>query len=73
MSLKRRESLTQSGGLRVAADDPHLVSLGGGRLSTAVTIHQLPIGKHNIYYIPNNYTTCGCTSLCKWTTALSAT
>lgn len=29
----------------VAANDPHLVSLGGGRLSTAVTIHNIPIGK----------------------------
>lgn len=38
------------GGLRVAADDPHLVSLGGGRLSTAVTIHQLPVGKCIIYW-----------------------
>ncbi|XP_013103114.2 pleckstrin homology-like domain family B member 1 [Stomoxys calcitrans] len=28
----------------VAANDPHLVSLGGGRLSTAVTIHNIPIG-----------------------------
>ena len=30
--------------LRVAANDPHLVSLGGGRLSTAVTIHNIPVG-----------------------------
>lgn len=45
MSLKRRDSTNQGGGLRVAADDPHLVSLGGGRLSTAVTIHQLPVGE----------------------------
>ena len=44
MSLKKKDS-QQLGGLRVAADDPHLVSLGGGRLSTAVTIHHLPIGK----------------------------
>ena len=30
----------------VAANDPHLVSLGGGRLSTAVTIHNIPIGTY---------------------------
>lgn len=29
----------------MAAGEPHLVSLGGGRLSTAVTIHHLPIGE----------------------------
>lgn len=47
MSLKRKEFQTQQQqqGLRVAAGDPHLVSLGGGRLSTAVTIHHLPIGE----------------------------
>lgn len=44
MSLKKKDPM-QPGGLRVAADDPHLVSLGGGRLSTAVTIHHLPIGR----------------------------
>lgn len=44
MSLKKKDP-SQPGGLRVAADDPHLVSLGGGRLSTAVTIHHLPIGE----------------------------
>lgn len=43
MSLKIKDPLAQ-GGLRVASEDPHLVSLGGGRLSTAVTIHHLPIG-----------------------------
>ncbi|XP_075166215.1 uncharacterized protein LOC142238424 [Haematobia irritans] len=32
----------------VAANDPHLVSLGGGRLSTAVTIHNIPIGDTTI-------------------------
>lgn len=46
MSLKKKDP-SQQGGLRVATDDPHLVSLGGGRLSTAVTIHHLPIGKKN--------------------------
>lgn len=45
MSLKKKDTLQPGGGLRVAADDPHLVSLGGGRLSTAVTIHHLPVGK----------------------------
>lgn len=45
MSLKKKDTLQPGGGLRVATDDPHLVSLGGGRLSTAVTIHHLPIGK----------------------------
>lgn len=46
MSLKKKDSVQPTGGLRVAADDPHLVSLGGGRLSTAVTIHNLPIGEY---------------------------
>lgn len=45
MSLKRKDP-SQTGGLRVATDDPHLVSLGGGRLSTAVTIHHIPIGEY---------------------------
>lgn len=45
MSIRRKES-THQGGLRVATDDPHLVSLGGGRLSTAVTIHHLPLGTY---------------------------
>ena len=40
MSLTKKDP-----SLRVAANDPHLVSLGGGRLSTAVTIHYIPIGK----------------------------
>jgi hypothetical protein len=50
MSLKKKDSQS-SGGLRVAADDPHLVSLGGGRLSTAVTIHNIPIGKVVCYLL----------------------
>lgn len=50
MSLKRKDS-SQQGGLRVATDDPHLVSLGGGRLSTAVTIHHLPIGKYILFIL----------------------
>lgn len=49
MSLQRKDPLSQ-GGLRVASEDPHLVSLGGGRLSTAVTIHHLPIGSFNIFF-----------------------
>jgi hypothetical protein len=31
--------------LKVQTDTPHLVSLGGGRLSTAVTLHPLPQGE----------------------------
>ncbi|KAL8596284.1 hypothetical protein ACOMHN_021323 [Nucella lapillus] len=30
--------------LRVHTEEPHLVSMGGGRLSTAVTILSLPLG-----------------------------
>lgn len=38
--------LTESGGraLKLQTDTPHLVSLGGGRLSTAVTLHPIPQG-----------------------------
>lgn len=49
MSLKRKDYQAQQQGLRVAAGEPHLVSLGGGRLSTAVTIHHLPIGEFIVY------------------------
>lgn len=34
-----------SRGLKVRSDKPHLVSLGGGRLSTAVTLLPLDEGK----------------------------
>lgn len=34
--------------LKVHTDTPHLVSLGGGRLSTAVTLHPLPEGRTTI-------------------------
>lgn len=39
--------LTESGGraLKLQTDAPHLVSLGGGRLSTAVTLHPIPSGR----------------------------
>ncbi|KAF5299690.1 hypothetical protein FQA39_LY11485 [Lamprigera yunnana] len=39
--------LTESGGraLKLQTDTPHLVSLGGGRLSTAVTLHPIPPGR----------------------------
>lgn len=48
MSLKKKDP-----SLRVAANDPHLVSLGGGRLSTAVTIHYIPIGDMTIGSSPS--------------------
>ncbi|CAL1264466.1 unnamed protein product [Larinioides sclopetarius] len=39
-------SISESGrSLKVQTEGPHLVSLGGGRLSTAVTIHPLPEGR----------------------------
>ena len=31
--------------LRFQTEEPHLVSMGSGRLSTAVTIHPLPVGQ----------------------------
>ncbi|BFG01180.1 myb-like protein P [Drosophila madeirensis] len=43
MSLTKKDP-----SLRVAASDPHLVSLGGGRLSTAVTLHYIHIGDTTI-------------------------
>lgn len=38
-----------SRGLKVRSDKPHLVSLGGGRLSTAVTLLPLDEGKFTVY------------------------
>jgi len=32
--------------LRVQTETPHLVSMGSGRLSTAVTLHPLPEGRY---------------------------
>ncbi|CAD7087535.1 unnamed protein product [Hermetia illucens] len=52
MSLKKKDP-NASGGLRVTANDPHLVSLGGGRLSTVVTIHYIPIGSTTIGSSPS--------------------
>ncbi|KAH8266728.1 hypothetical protein KR018_000774, partial [Drosophila ironensis] len=48
MSLKKKDP-----SLRVVASDPHLVSLGGGRLSTAVTLHYIHIGDTSIGSAPN--------------------
>lgn len=49
LSLRSQMSLTKKDpSLRVAASDPHLVSLGGGRLSTAVTIHYIHVGEYNL-------------------------
>ena len=39
--------------LKVQTDTPHLVSLGGGRLSTAVTLHPLPLGENTSSDFPN--------------------
>ncbi|KAM8720557.1 hypothetical protein ACLKA7_006577 [Drosophila subpalustris] len=54
MRASRAMSLTKKDpSLRVAASDPHLVSLGGGRLSTAVTIHYIHIGDTTIGSAPS--------------------
>lgn len=39
--------LTESCGraLKLQTDTPHLVSMGGGRLSTSVTLHPIPQGQ----------------------------
>lgn len=40
--------MTESGNaVKVHSDVPHLVSLGSGRLSTAVTLHPLPEGEQS--------------------------
>lgn len=40
--------LTESCGraLKLQTDTPHLVSMGGGRLSTSVTLHPIPQGQY---------------------------
>ncbi|XP_054282439.1 pleckstrin homology-like domain family B member 1 isoform X2 [Macrosteles quadrilineatus] len=38
--------------LKVHTESPHLVSLGGGRLSTAVTLHPLPEGRTTVGSAP---------------------
>lgn len=35
--------------LRVQAETPHLVSMGSGRLSTAITLHPLPEGRYLLW------------------------
>eukprot|EP00057_Strongylocentrotus_purpuratus_P004762 XP_003729381.1 PREDICTED: pleckstrin homology-like domain family B member 1 isoform X2 [Strongylocentrotus purpuratus] len=56
-SLKRTQKIIQDGSLelsetgralKVQSERPHLVSLGGSRISTAVTLLPLPEGKTNI-------------------------
>ncbi|XP_075547975.1 uncharacterized protein LOC142582302 isoform X3 [Dermacentor variabilis] len=42
------EVIETSHAVRLQQEKPHLVSLGGGRLSTSVTIHPLPEGKTRI-------------------------
>ncbi|KAL3227050.1 hypothetical protein MRX96_024408 [Rhipicephalus microplus] len=42
------EVIETSHSVRLQQEKPHLVSLGGGRLSTSVTIHPLPEGKTRI-------------------------
>lgn len=44
--------LCETGGraLKLQTDTPHLVSLGGGRLSTAVTLHPIPQGMLTFFY-----------------------
>lgn len=36
--------------LKVQTDNPHLVSLGSGRLSTTVTLHPLPEGMYHCQF-----------------------
>lgn len=33
-----------SGGIRISGEEPHFISLGNGRLSTGVTIFEIPTG-----------------------------
>lgn len=35
--------------LKLHSDAPHLVSMGGDRLSTSVTLHPIPQGKKRFY------------------------
>ena len=37
--------------LRFQTESPHLVSMGSGRLSTAVTLHPLPEGNYKKNYL----------------------
>jgi hypothetical protein len=45
MNQDRLEFCEQGNALKVRTDAPHLVSLGSGRLSTAITLQPLPEGK----------------------------
>lgn len=47
MSFETKNHSVGQGGIRLAANDPHFVSLGGRRFSTAVTIHHIPIGEYH--------------------------
>lgn len=47
-----------NGGIRVCADEPHFISLGNGRLSTGVTLFEIPTGMVTITLLMSSANIC---------------
>lgn len=54
MASSNLEVKESGGTLRVQTPGPHLVSMGSGRLSTAVTLHPLSEGENSHLHMNND-------------------